>query len=366
MDILKKYAKLLVNYCLEIKADEKLFISSTTLAEPLVREVYREALSKGAHVEMDLAMRGMNRIFYEEANENQLNYIPTLKQEAMSNFDAYLAIRAPFNLKEDQSINAYKRATRSKALKGLSELYFERTANKSLKRSLCQYPTQASAQEADMSLEEYQKFVFNACNLYDEDPQQAWLERRTSQQKIVDYLNQKDKIRYVCGDTDISFSVKDRIWINSDGQTNMPSGEVFTGPIEDSVNGTAYFSYPAIFMGKEVQGITLHVKDGEVVDWSANRGKDILDEVFKVDGARFFGEVAIGTNYNIQRATKNILFDEKIGGTIHMAVGQSYKQTGGKNMSSIHWDMITDMKNGGKIIADGDLIYKNGEFTIFK
>jgi len=365
MDILVKYAKLLVNYCLEIKAGEKLYISSTTLAEPLVREVYREALSKGAHVEIDLTFREMSRIFYEQAGEDQLAYIPTLKNEAMKNFDAYLAIRAPFNLKEDQSIDPKKRAQRSIAMKNISELYFERTANKELKRSLCQYPTQASAQEADMSLEEYQKFVFNACNLYDDDPQQAWLARRSSQQKIVDFLNQKDTIRYVNGLTDISFSVKDRIWINSDGQTNMPSGEVFTGPIEDSVNGTVYFSFPSIFMGKEVQGITLHVEDGKVQNWSAERGKDILDEVFKIDGARYFGEVAIGTNYNIQQATKNILFDEKIGGTIHMAVGQSYKQTGGKNRSTIHWDMITDMKNGGKIYADEEIIYENGKFTVF-
>ena len=365
MDILVKYAKLLVNYCLEIKEGERLYISSTTLAEPLVREVYREAVSKGAHVEFDLAFREMTRIFYEHASGKQLEYIPTLKHEAMSKFDAYLAIRAPFNLKEDQSVDRSKRATRSKALKSISELYFERTADKSLKRSLCQYPTQASAQEADMSLEEYQKFVFNACNLYDENPEQAWLNRRASQQKIVDFLNQKDMIRYVGPGTDISFSVKDRTWINSDGQTNMPSGEVFSGPVEESVNGKVYFSYPAIFMGKEVQGISLEVKDGKVEAWSANRGQDILDDVFKIDGARFFGEVAIGTNYNIQRATKNILFDEKIGGTIHMAVGQSYKQTGGKNMSSIHWDMITDMKEGGQIFADGVKIYENGNFLIF-
>ena len=365
MDILVKYAKLLVNYCLEIKAGERLYIASTTLAEPLVREVYREALSKGAHVEMDLAFRGKSRIFFEQAGDDQLSYIPTLRSEAMKSFDAYLAIRAPFNLKEDQSVDPTKRSKRSKALRALSEMYFERTATKSLKRSLCQYPTQASAQEADMSLEEYQNFVFNACNLFDDDPQQAWLARRASQQKIVDFLNQKEKIRYVGDGTDISFSVKGRIWINSDGQTNMPSGEVFTGPVEESVNGKVYFSYPSIFMGKEVQGITLHVEDGEVKDWSANRGKDILDEVFKVDGAKFFGEVAIGTNYNIQRATKNILFDEKIGGTIHMAVGQSYKQTGGKNQSSIHWDMITDMKKGGEIYADDELIYKNGAFTEF-
>lgn len=365
MDILVKYAKLLVNYCLEIKPGEKLFISSTTLAEPLVREVYREAISKGAHVEIDLAFRGMNRIFYENAQDKQLEYIPTLRSQAMNHFDAYLAIRAPFNLKEDQSIDPQKRSKRSKALSNLSAAYFERTASKALKRSLCQFPTQASAQEADMSLEEYQKFVFNACNLYDDDPQQAWLDRRVSQQKIVDFLNKKDQIRYVGEGTDISFSVKDRIWINSDGQTNMPSGEVFTGPIEDSVNGKVHFSYPAIFMGKEVQGITLHVKDGKVEDWTANRGKDILDEVFKIEGARYFGEVAIGTNYNIQQATKNILFDEKIGGTIHMAVGQSYKQTGAKNNSSIHWDMIADMKEGGQIFADDKKIYENGSFLIF-
>ena len=365
MDILVKYAKLLVNYCLEIKAGEKLFIASSTLAEPLVREVYREALSKGAHVEVDLAFRGKSRIFFEKATGDQLSYQPVLKSEAMNNFDAYLAIRAPFNLKEDQSIDPKKRAKRSAALKGLSKAYFDRTASKDLKRSLCQFPTQASAQEADMSLEEYQNFVYNACNLFDENPEQAWLDRRASQQKIIDFLNQRDKIRYVGNGTDISFSVKDRIWINSDGQTNMPSGEVFTGPIENTVNGTVHFSYPAIFMGKEVQGITLHVEDGQVKDWSANRGKDILDEVFKIEGARYFGEVAIGTNYNIQQATKNILFDEKIGGTIHMAVGQSYKQTGGTNQSAVHWDMIADMKDGGKIYADDEMIYENGEFTIF-
>lgn len=145
----------------------------------------------------------------------------------------------------------------------------------------------------------------------------------------------------------------------------MPSGEVFTGPIENSVNGVVHFNYPSIYMSKEVQDITLWVEYGEVVQWDARIGKDVLDKVFDVEGARFFGEVAIGTNYNIQRPTKNILFDEKIGGTIHMAVGQSYLFTGGKNESTVHWDMITDMKDGGKIYADDELIYENGEFIIF-
>jgi len=365
MTILKKYAILLVDYCLEIKQGDSLYIRSTMLAEPLVREVYRTALSRGAHVETEFAFAGKNKIFYDEANDAQLQYIPSLYQKAMESFDAFLSIRAPYNLREDQQIKATSRATRSKAMKGLMNTYFERTATRDLRRSLCQYPTQASAQEAGMSLEEYQQFVFNACHLYDDDPAASWLEIRKNQQQIVDFLNQKDLIRYKCNETDISFRVKDRTWINSDGQTNMPSGEVFTGPIEDTVNGIVHFTYPSIYMGKEVEGITLWVENGKVEKWEAKKGIELLDQVFAIDGARHFGEVAIGTNYNIQQPTKNILFDEKIGGTIHMAVGQSYKQTGAKNQSAIHWDMITDMTDGGEIYADGEKVYENGQFTIF-
>lgn len=364
-NILNKYASLLLDYSLSIQENEKLYIRTTTLAEPLVRELYREGLKRGAHIEVDLYFREKTRIFMAEATDEQLQYQPVLYKHAIENFDAYLYIRAPFNLKEDQNIDPVKRKKRSKAIKPISESYSERTANNELKRSLCQYPTQANAQEADMSLEEYEHFIFNACHLFAEDPAQEWKKIGQEQQKIVDYLNTKSNLRYKCNGTDISFSVKDRIWINSDGKANMPSGEVFTGPVEDSVNGVVHFNYPAIFMGKEVQDITLWVENGEVKKWEAKKGGDILDRVFEFDGSRYFGEVAIGTNYNIQQATKNILFDEKIGGTIHMAVGQSYIQTGGKNKSSIHWDMITDMKNGGQIIADGEVIYENGKFLIF-
>lgn len=363
--ILNKYAKLLVDYSLEIKKGEKLYVRSTTLAEPLVREVYREAVIRGAHVEVDLAFRGKNRIFLENASPEQISQTPYSYQHAIEKFDAYLMIRAPYNLKEDQNIDNEKRRLRSNAMKPISQIYSKRTASGELKRSLCQYPTQACAQEADMSLEEYQYFVYNACHLYADDPIAEWKKVGAGQEQIVNYLNGKDQVRYMCNGTDITFSVKDRIWINSDGKANMPSGEVFSGPVEDSVNGVVHFNYPAIFMGKEVKDITLWVEKGEVKKWEAKIGQDVLDRVFEMDGARYFGEVAIGTNYNIQQATKNILFDEKIGGTIHMAVGQSYKQTGGKNESSIHWDMITDMKDGGKILVDGDLVYENGKFLIF-
>ena len=363
--ILKKYAKLLVNYCLDIKEGDRLFIQTTTLAEPLVREVYREALRAGASlVETDFIFRERSRIFLSEANEAQLKTISPFYKTAMSEFEAYLHIRAPFNLREDANTEGSKSKIRSEATSEINKIYFERTATRALKRNLCQYPTDASAQEAGMSLEEYQHFVFNACKLYEPDPEAAWLEVRKSQQHIVDHLNNCQSVRYVTEKTDITFSTEGRIWMNSDGQTNMPSGEVYTSPVENAVNGVVHFSYPCLYGGHEVEGVTLWVKDGYIERWEARRGQDYLDKIFKIEGTRRFGEAAIGTNYNINKITKNILFDEKIGGSIHMAIGQSYLQTGGKNQSTVHWDMITDMTQGGEIIADGEVIYRNGLFLI--
>ncbi|HPK09763.1 MAG TPA: aminopeptidase [Saprospiraceae bacterium] len=364
MSIISKYAQLLVDYCLYLKPGERLYIATTTAAEDLVKEVFRFATRRGALVDINMAFPDKNRIFLEEASQEQLSQNSPLLEYVMNNYEAYLVIRAPFNLREDQNVDKQKEKTKSLAAKPINDSYFRRTADGSMKRCLCQYPTQASAQEASMSLEEYQHFVFNACKLYEDDPRAAWEELGKNQQRIVDYLNQCNEIRYSNAKTDIKFSVKNRLWINSDGKNNMPSGEVFTGPIEDSVNGVVHFDYPAIYKGHDVQDITLWVENGEVVRWDASRGMDILNEVFSIEGARKFGEVAIGTNYGIQQSTKNILFDEKIGGSIHMAVGQSYIQTGGKNQSVVHWDMISNMKDGGEIHADGKLIYKDGKFLI--
>ena len=215
-----------------------------------------------------------------------------------------------------------------------------------------------------MALEQYEAFVYGACHLYADSPIDEWLAVRQSQQQIVDLLNSRDHIRYRGEGIDIEFSTAGRTWINSDGQTNMPSGEVYTSPVEESVNGVIHFSYPAVYMGHEVEGVTLWVKDGMVEKWEARRGQDFLDRIFQIDGARRFGEAAVGTNYTITRFTKNILFDEKIGGTVHMAIGQSYLQTGGKNKSSIHWDMIANMKNGGEIFANDEKIYESGKFLL--
>ncbi|MFT4762785.1 MAG: aminopeptidase [Paraglaciecola sp.] len=361
-NILEKYAHLLVHYCVNIQPGERLYVSSTTLAEPLIREIYRVGVKAGAHVEVDLAFRGKNRIFINNANEEQLKYVPTLQNKAMHEFDAYLYIRAPFNLREDQNNNADKGKIRSAAMKPLSEAYYKRTATYDLKRNLCQYPTQAAAQNAGMSLEEYEYFIFNACKLFEDDPIQAWLDVRKKQQRIVDLLNSREQVHYKGKGIDIQFNTKGRTWINSDGQTNMPSGEVYTSPVEDSVNGVINFSYPAVYMGHEVEDVTLWVENGEIQKWEAKRGQEFLNHIFALPGTRRFGEAAIGTNYDINKFTKNILFDEKIGGTVHMAIGQSYLQAGGKNQSSVHWDMIAGMKDGGQIFADGEKIYENGQF----
>ncbi len=363
--ILNRYARLLTHYCLQVRPGDKVFIASTLLAEPLVREVYREAYAAGASlVECDLAFRERERLFFQSATEEALRTPPTLQRLAMESYDCYLNIRAPYNLREGSGASTEQAQLRNEAMAPINKNYFERTADRRLRRNLCQYPTDASAQEAGMSLSEYERFVFGACKLYNEDPAAAWLEVRASQQHIVDHLNGCKTVRYLADGTDISFSTEGRIWMNSDGQTNMPSGEVYTSPVEDSVNGIVHFSYPCIYQGNEVEGVTLWVKDGLIEKWEARRGQEYLDYIFSLPGTRRFGEAAIGTNYDIQRITKNILFDEKIGGSIHMAIGQSYLQTGGKNESAVHWDMITDMTKGGEIWGDGEKVYEGGRFLI--
>lgn len=361
-EMLEKYAQLLLHYCLQVKPGQRLFVSSTFLAEPLLLEIHREATRNDVAVDYDLGFRNKTTVFWQEAGGQVLDMEPAFHTYAMEHYDAFLAVRAPYDLYEDLLATAEQKKRRAAAMARSNQLYFSRTADGSLVRSLCQYPTQAAAEAAGMSLTDYAQFVYAACRLDEPDPVAAWLQVRKEQQGIVDFLNTCDRIRYVNSRTDIQFSVKGRTWINSDGRANMPSGEVFTGPIEDSVNGIVHFDFPSVYSGHDVRGITLQVEAGQVVRWEAEEGQAILDQVFAIDGSRFFGEVAVGTNYKIHQSTRNILFDEKIGGTIHMAVGQSYLQTGGKNQSAIHWDMISDMRHGGQIYADDRLIYRDGRF----
>lgn len=364
MDIYKKYGQLLTEYCLKVEEGDRVYIASTYLAEPLLQELVAQISAAGGHPVMNISIAEQERLALNNSTLEQLSFVNPLLTDVFNNFECYLAVRAPFNLREANNIDLEKRKARQAASRPLMEKYFERTATGEMRRSLCQFPTQASAQEAGMSLKEYEHFVFQSCYLLDENPVASWKKVHDYQQIIVDYLNGKDEVHYKGPNIDVKFSAKERTWINSDGRSNMPSGEVFTAPVEDTVNGHVKFSYPSIYQGQSVEGVELEVKNGEVTSWKADKGQEVLDNIFSIEGARRFGEAAIGTNMNIQQMTNNILFDEKIGGTIHMAIGQSYGQCGGKNQSSVHWDMITDMKNGGQIFVDGEKIYENGKFLI--
>jgi aminopeptidase len=362
--IYEKYAKLLVHYSLELKKGDKLLINSTYLAEPLIREVYREALNAGAHPETQIAIKDLSKLFYDCANDRQLRYVSPMYLYAVKSYDAFLTIRAPFNVKELQSVDAEKKKKVAVAQTQVKKLFMKRASIGSLRWTLCEFPTDSQAQESFLSRSEYEDLVFSACFLNADKPEEEWRKMRASQQHMVDFLNARHHVRIVGRGIDLSFTTRERRWINSDGRHNMPSGEIFTSPEEDSVQGSVRFSFPGIYMGEEVEEILLRVERGEVVKWEAKKGGQLLDKILEIPGAKRFGEAAIGTNKGIRRFTKNMLFDEKMGGTIHLALGASYPETGGKNESPIHWDLLADMKEGGQIFADGELIYQDGEFIV--
>jgi aminopeptidase len=360
----EKYAQVLINYSLEVKKGQRLLILSSYLAEALIRECYKEAMRVGAFPELKIGINGTEKAFYDVAGREQLEYISPLTKYVYENFDALLHIEAMFNPKELQNVDPGKKQIVNAAKADLNKIFMQRSSRNELRWTLCVFPTNGMAQESGMALDEYENFVYNACLLNTENPVAQWERLKDQQQRMVDYLNARQTIRFVGEGTDISFSTAGKKWINSGGTHNMPSGEVFTAPDETSVNGKIRFSYPGIYMGQEVEDIRLEVKNGEVVAWDAAKGEGLLDKIMEIPGARRFGEAAIGTNYSIQKFTRNMLFDEKIGGTIHMALGAAYPETGGTNESSVHWDLLADMKNDGRIYADGEMIYKDGKFIV--
>ncbi|WP_069650769.1 aminopeptidase [Caloranaerobacter ferrireducens] len=360
---LRKMANVLVNYSLQIKKGDIFVIQGSDLAMPLIKEVYREALRVGAHPEVFLKPAGINEIFYKEANEEQLSYVSPLKLNMVKVIDAILSISGEYNTKELSGVNPKRMALSVKSNKKISDIFHKRADSGELRWCLCQYPTHSSAQESNMSLDEYTEFIFDACLLNEDDPIKAWENVKKHHEKIIDYLKDKDFIEIKSKDTHLKLRVGGRKWINCCGNINFPDGEVFTAPIEDSVEGYIRFSFPGIYMGKEIEDIRLTFKKGKVVKAEATRGEDLLHALLDTDeGARYIGEFAIGTNYGIKKFTRNMLFDEKIGGTIHLALGNAYGESGGKNKSVIHWDMLCDMKDGGEIYADGELFYKDGKF----
>lgn len=362
----EKYAKVLVDYSVNVQKGELTIIrSDSQLSQPLVKEIYKQVLLKGAYPVVRVGVEGLNEVYIKNASDEQLEYIDPMTKIEYEEAKNLISIGAPLNVKSMAKSDSKKLAKRSSVMRSLSEKMLKRAANGELKWVIADFPTNALAQEADMSLDEYTEFLTKACYLYLDNPVEKWIEIGEKQQKIADYLNTKSKIRIVGEKTDITFNVAGRIWKSCAGECNFPDGEVYTSPVEDSANGQIYFDFPQIYRGNEAQKVLLTLENGKVVDAKAAKGEEFLNNMLNMDdGSRFVGEIAVGTNENIREITGNILFDEKIGGSIHMAVGASYPDTGGKNVSGLHWDLIKNMKNGGQIYADDVLIYENGKFLI--
>jgi aminopeptidase len=361
--MLSKLAQVITDYSVKIKEGDLVVVQSSHLSAPLLEKIVENIMKKGAHFDYKVEIENMNEIFFKYAEDEQLKYVSPITKTTVENADVFISIWADINPKSLSSIDSQKLSTRAAARAEIQKIFTEREARGELQWTLAPYPTQAMAQEAGMSFIDYRDFVFGACLLDKDNPIEEWKKISRKQQKVVDYLNKKDEMRYVGEDTDLTLSVKGRKWINCDGKKNMPDGEVFTGPVEDSANGKIRFTYPGIYMGKEIEDIKLSFKDGEVVDAKAAKGEDLLKNLLEIEGAKRIGEIAIGTNYGVQKFTKNMLFDEKMGGTMHLAIGRAIPESGGKNFSSIHWDILKDMKNG-KIYADGELFYEDGKFLI--
>ncbi|SES63226.1 aminopeptidase [Anaerobranca gottschalkii] len=360
---LQRLAHLLVEYSTGVKKGEKVYISGEAITIPFITEVAKAAIKKGAFVEYTVNIPEIGETLLKEGSEEQLLKPSETFKLVVDNADVYITAWGTENTRVNSNIDPKKIQTRVRGNSETRKRFSEKMGSGEIRWCGTQFPTHADAQEANMSLREYEDFVYGAGLLDKEDPIAEWKKISAQQQRWVDYLNTKKELHIIAEGTDIKVKIEGRKWINCDGRVNFPDGEIFTSPVEDGIDGYITFSFPGIYAGKEIENIYLEVEKGKVVKATASKGEDLLHALLDTDqGARFFGEVAIGTNYGIQKFTKNMLFDEKIGGTIHMAIGDSMPEAGGKNRSAIHWDMLCDMRNGGKIYADGELFYENGKF----
>ena len=360
-----KHSEIMIDYSLKLKAGEKLVINANLETLPMVKECYRIALKRGAFPEIVIGSEDFQEILLKYGSDEQIQYIPASAYKKYEDVDAVLHILGNSNTRALNSIPGEKLKLAAQGRTELMKLFYGREDKGELRWTLTLCPTMANAQEAGMSFCDYENFVYDSCGLNHEDPVVYWNNIDKEQDRICKILNTKKHFKFISEGTDLSLSTEGRIWENCSGIVNFPDGEVFTGPVEDSVEGTIRFSFPGIYNGKEIEDIKLTFKKGKVVKATAEKGEDLLHQLLETDkGAKYVGEIAVGTNHNITKFTKNILFDEKLGGTIHLAIGKSYAATGGKNESAIHWDMICDMSKNGKIYADRELIYENGKFLI--
>jgi len=362
----EKLAKVLVNYSIHVKKGDWVRIEGAAVAQELIRAAFIEILKAGGNPTMRVGLPRNGHDFYTHASPDQLRFIAPTALIEIDRLDASLSISAGWNSREFSGVDPKKMAIAQAARKEWFARFLKRIGSGSLKWCGTLFPNNSSAQDAEMSLSEYEDFVYRAGKLDQKDPVAEWRKVSRAQARLVRFLNTLKTIRIVGPDTDLSFNVAGRKWINCDGHENFPDGEIFTGPVENSAEGRIRYTFPAVHGGREVENVRLTFKKGKVVEARADKGEQYLNAMLDSDpGARFVGELAFGTNYSIKRFTKNTLFDEKIGGTMHIAVGASLPESGGRNKSALHWDMVCDTRKGFTVYGDGKPIMKDGKHSRF-
>lgn len=362
---LEKMARTIVDYSVSVNPGDRVVIEATTAAEPVVEHIYRRVLERGGHPHLLFSMPQQDRIFYQVASNDQLDFIPTFHKLAADQFDVRIRLYSETILNATEGVDPSRVSRRMKAISAAQQPILDRSAAGKMRWISTMYPTAAYAEQAGMSLEEYLDFAFRACHVDEQtpDPVAFWRQVEENQNRYIKHIEGHDRVQLRGPNVDLTLSIKGRKFNNSCGHHNLPDGEIYTGPVEDSVNGWVRFTYPAIYNGTMVEGVELTFEKGRVAKASARANQAFLMKMVDTDvGSRYLGEFAIGTNFEINRFTRNILFDEKIGGTFHIALGTGYPETGSKNRSAIHWDMICDMRTDSEILIDGEVFYRNGQF----
>lgn len=366
---IQRWADLLVNYSLQAKKGQYAVLTGDVEAQPLLEACYESFLRAGVNVEVFLFPRSWTEILMARGNDEQIGFTSPGFLHAVERCDLYLTIGAEANGKLLANVLPAKQSLASKARQPILKAILDRAAKGEVNWTLTHFPTAAAAQEANMGTREYEEFIFHLGHLNEENPTKIWQQFEAEQQKLVEFMDKTKILRFQNPQgTDLEVSVEGMKWMNSCGKRNFPDGEIFTGPnlnaSNGGVNGIARFSFPTLYRNVEVDKIELVFENGAVKEAKAEKGEPFLREMIQQDpGARYVGEIAVGTNHNMNKITKNILFDEKFGGTFHLALGKGYPQTGNSNQSALHWDMIFDLRQNGSITADGKLIYKNGKFV---
>lgn len=363
-----RWADVLVNYALAAKPGQHAVIVAEPAAMPLVEAAYEKFIKAGAIPEPFIIPRSLVEIQFQYATDDQIKTPPPVMKYAAETCDLYLGIGAEANSKLLAGFDPKKQALSSKARQPFLNAIMSRAAEGKMRWCYTHFPTPAAAQDAEMGTREYEEFIFSLGHLNDPEPVKIWKQVEASQEKAIRFLETKRELHFKNAQgTDLRVNVDGMKWVNCCGRINFPDGEVYTGPNlkakDGGVNGVARFAMPTLYRNVEVHNIELEFEKGAVVSAKATKGQEFLREMIAQDeGAKFVGEIAIGTNYNVNRITKNILFDEKFGGTFHFALGKGYPQTGNTNNSALHWDMIFDLREGGTIAADGTVFYENGRF----